>query len=160
MKSGLTLFAGLLTAGVIGTSAMGDAHASKAVEAAVKARQAQMTLYAFNLGLLGGMAKGAIEYDAAAASAAAANLAAQASMDQSRMWLPGSDADAFGDGTRAKPDIWKEGSKAGEYGMALAKNAAALSSAAGDGLEALRGAIGPVGKTCGGCHDDYRVPKN
>jgi len=30
---------------------------------------------------------------------------------------------------------------------------------AGNGLEALQSSIGDVGKSCKGCHDDYRAKK-
>ena len=113
-------------------------HASKEIEAAVKARKAQMTLYSFNLGLLGGMAKGEIEYDAAAAKAAAMNIAALTATDQLRMWLPGSDTESFGEGTRALPKIWTAESKASDIGKAMGMAAAELSNVAGDGLDALR----------------------
>lgn len=157
MKYGLSLVAGLLTAGVLGTSAISDAHVDKATMAAVKARQSQMTLYAFNISLLGGMAKGEIEYDAAAASAAASNLAALSKLDQSRLWPQGSDNAALGDDvTEALPAIWTADSKIGERAMDMTEAAVAMDAAAGDGLDALRGAIGPLGKSCGGCHETYR----
>ena len=41
--------------------------------------------------------------------------------------------------------------------MALISAADDMQAAAGDGLDALRGAIGPVGKSCGGCHEDFRL---
>lgn len=157
MKTGILGFGGVLAAAVIATSAIGDGHADKAIEAAVKARQSQMTLYAFNLGVLGGMAKGDIEYDADAATAAASNLASLSRMDQSRLWPPGSDNMTLGaDKTAALPAIWEAGSTAGEKGMAFATAALAMEQAAGGGLDALRGAIGAVGKSCGGCHESYR----
>ena len=157
MRTGLVGICGVLAAAVIGTSAIGDGHADKAIAAAVKARQAQMTLYAFNLGALGAMAKGEAEYDAAVAAGAAANLAALAQSDQSRMWPPGSDNETLGkDATGALPAIWQAGSTAGEKGMALAQAAVAMEAAAGNGLEALQGAIGAVGKSCGSCHESYR----
>ena len=159
MKFKITLMAGIVLAGALGSTAMGDAHANKAVMAAVKARQATMQLYAFNISLLGGMAKGEIEYDAAAAGAAAASLAKLTTTDQSRMWPPGSDNETLGDATAALPAIWQSGSKAGAIGGDLAKAAAALDGAAGQGLDVLRGAIGPVGKACGACHEDYRKSK-
>ena len=62
----------------------------------IEARQAVMRIYAFNLGLLGAMAKGEAEYDAKLATAAANNLLATTNMDNSAMWPPGSDADADG----------------------------------------------------------------
>ena len=159
MKTGITLVTGLALAGSLATAAFSDGHADKATMAAVKARQAAMQLYAYNLGILGAMAKGAVDYDAGAASAAAGNLAALTSMNQMAMWPPGSDNGALGDATAALPAIWAEGSKIGEAGMAMATSAAALSEAAGGGLDSLRGAIGAVGKSCGGCHDTYRQPK-
>lgn len=158
MKNGLALLAGLFVAVGIGSHAISDEnHNAKAIAAAVKARQSQMTLYSFNIGLLGGMAKGEIEYDADAASAAAANLAALSQLDQSRLWPMGSDNEALGkDATEALPAIWAPDSKVGEKAMAMTTAALAMQDAAGQGLEALRGAIGPLGKSCGGCHEDYR----
>lgn len=159
MKFGITLAAGLALAGTLATTALSDGHADKATMAAIKARQASMQLYAFNIGILGAMAKGAVEYDADAASAAAANLAALTSMNQMAMWPPGSDNATLGDATAALPAIWQEGSKIGEASMAMATASAAMAEAAGGGLDSLRGAIGAVGKGCGGCHDAYRQPK-
>ena len=125
---------------------------------AVKARKAHMQLYAFNLGTLGGMARGNIEYNAEAASAAASNLAALANLSQRAYWLPNT---AVGDveGSRALPAIWQDGSTAGAKGMQMAEAATALAAVAGDGLDALRGAMGPVGGACGDCHKAYRQPK-
>ncbi len=156
-----TVLAGMILAGFFGTTAMGGGHADPAIVAAVKARQSAMTLYSFNLGLLGGMAKGQIEYDADAATRAAASLAALTQLDQSRMWPPGSDTESLGaEMTAALPKIWMAGSKAGEIGGQLKEAAVAMEGAAGNGLDALRGAIGNVGKACGACHDGYRQPKN
>ncbi len=157
MKYGLGLIAGAAIAAVAGTAEISDSHSDKATLSAVKARQSQMTLYAFNLGLLGGMAKGDVDYDATAAGAAAANLAALSKLDQSRLWPPGSDNEALGDDvTEALPKIWAADSDVGQKGMALAEAAAAMETAAGEGLDALRGAMGPLGKSCGSCHETYR----
>jgi len=158
MKTGLALFGGFLTAAVIGTTAISDENDdAKAIAAAVKARQSHMTLYAFNIGLLGGMAKGEIEYDAGAATAAAGNLATMSQLDQSRLWPKGSDNVALGkETTEALPAIWAADSNVGEKAMALTAAAIAMEQAAGGGLESLRGAIGPLGKSCGGCHETNR----
>lgn len=160
MKTGTLSIVGVLAAAVIATSAIGDGHTDKAVQGAVKARKAQMQLYSFNLGLLGGMAKGEVDYDADAASAAAANLAALSQLDQSRFWPQGSDNATLGaDATRALPAIWEAGSTAGEKGMAFVTAATAMEQAAGGGLDSLRGAMGAVGRSCGGCHESYRQEK-
>ena len=42
----------------------------------------------------------------------------------------------------------------------VAIRGAAMQAAAGGGLESLQGAIGPLGGSCGGCHDGYRQPNN
>lgn len=155
-------FAGLsalVLAGAVATTtfAQGDA----AINAAVNARQAHMSLYAFNIGLLGGMAKGEIDYDADAASGAAANLAALARIDQSRYWPRGSSTFDLGvEQTEALPEIWDEGSDIGAKAAALVEAATAMEAAAGNGLDALRGAIGPVGSRCGDCHKAYRQPND
>ena len=123
---------------------------------AVKARKAHMQLYAHNLGILGGMAKGEVEYNADAASGAANNLAALASSYQGGYWVPGTSNAELGDETRALPAIWESGSTAGQIGGQMAEAAAALAAVAGDGQAALGPALGPVGKACGDCHKGYR----
>lgn len=145
----LTFTAGLAVAG----TAFAGGHNGNP---AVKARQAHMQLYAFNLGPLGAMAKGEIEYDADTASAAASNLAALSSMNISRYWAPGTSTEDLGDQTRALPAIWQEGSKAGEISGQLAEAVAALAAVAGNGRDAMAAALGPVGRACGACHEDYR----
>ena len=126
---------------------------------AVKARKSHMQLYAHNLGILGAMAKGEVEYDAGAASAAAGNLASLSTLDQRSYWAPGTSTAELGEETRALPAIWEEGSKAAEIGGQLAEAAAALAAVAGDGQAALGPAMGGVGRTCGACHEDYQQPQ-
>lgn len=123
---------------------------------AVKARKAHMQLYAFNLGTLGGMAKGEIEYNADAAQAAADQLAALAAFNQSAYWLPGTSNAELGEETRALPAIWEEGSTAGKISQDMAAAAANLAAVASDGQAALGPAMGGVGQGCGSCHKAYR----
>lgn len=156
MKIKTSFVAGIAIAACAATAVFSGGHADKAAKAAVKARQATMTLYAFELGALGAMAKGDVEYNADAATAAAANLAKVTSMNQARLWLPGTSTAELGDATGALPALWESGSKAADIGKELAMAAVAMEAAAGEGLDSLRGAIGAVGKTCGACHDDYR----
>ena len=139
--------------------------APMAVEAAdkdpgVKARQALMQLYAHYIGQLGAMAKGAAPYDAAKASAAANSLAALSDVSQAAMWAPGTDNGALGDQTRALPAIWSTYPAVAEKGKAFDEAAANMAAVAGDGLDAVRGAIGPLGASCGGCHKEFRAPEN
>jgi cytochrome c556 len=149
----LTVVAGLAVAG----TALAGGHGGNP---AVKARQAHMQLYGFNLGILGAMAKGEAEYDAGAAAAAAGNLAAVAALNQSAYWVPGTSSEDLPEESRALPAIWEEGSKAGEIGASFAEAAANLASVAGDGKDAMVSAFGAVGKGCGDCHKAYRASRN
>ena len=146
----ISTITGAVTVAALAGAAFAAAHADKATLAAVKARQSHMQLYAFNIGLLGGMAKGDVEYDAEAATSAATNLATLATLNQMRY------NEALGDETAALPAIWAEGSDVGAKAQALATATAAMQEAAGGGLDALRGAIGPVGEACGACHKANR----
>ena len=128
---------------------------------AVKARQAHMQLNTHNAGILFGMVKGDIEYDAEAAQAAADNLVIlSSSINQRSYWVPGTSNAELGDETNALPVIWESGSKAGEIAGQLADAAAKLAAVAGDGKDALGAAVGPVGGACTACHKAYRKPFN
>jgi cytochrome c556 len=134
-----------------------NAAEHEATNPAVKARQAQMTLYAFNLGTIGAMAQEKIPYDAEAASAAASNLASLTLLDASAMWPAGTDADSI-TGTRALPDLWANFPEVSTKIQTLQAAAGAMADAAGTDLAALQAAMGPLGAACGDCHKAYRVP--
>ena len=84
----------------------------------VDARQAHMSLFAFNIGLLGGMAKGEIDYDADAASAGGGQSRGAPRGSTSRAIGPKGRARSTLDAeqTAALPDIWDEGSDIGAQG--------------------------------------------
>jgi cytochrome c556 len=147
----------LLTITAVAAMAASIATAQEGPEAAaVKARQSHMQLYAFNLGALGGMAQGAIPYDAETAAAAAANLAALSALDQSRYWPMGSAAGEV-EGSRAQPALWANLDDAMAKGMALNAAAVAMAEVAGTDLASLQGAMGALGGACSACHQSYRV---
>lgn len=129
---------------------------------AVKARKAHMQLYAHNLGVLGGMAKGEVEYNADTAMAAANNLASLTSMSQMTYWTPGTSSEDLPDESRALPALWADGgfAQAIEIGTSLAGAAAELAAVAGDGQAALGPALGPIGASCGACHKAFQQPRN
>lgn len=139
--------------GAFGTALLAGGHGGP-LDQAVEARQAQMKLYSYNLGILGNMAKGSAEYDAALAQAAAKNLSALARLDQSGFWVQGTDSDAM-ETSRALPALWTDdgiGEKAAVFGFAVA----GMEQAAGQGLDELKGAMGALGGACAGCHKAYR----
>lgn len=122
----------------------------------LNARHGYMDVLAFNIGTLGGMARGNIDYDAEAAQTAADNLAAMSGVNTRPFWPEGSDNAALGDATRALPAIWENPEGFGEAWMAYRTAASDMAEAAGGGLDALRGAMGPLGSSCGSCHEDFR----
>ncbi len=132
---------------------------AQSVEKAIKARQAIMQLYSFNLGSLAAMVKGEAEYDAEKAKAFAADLAAAANMSNTDMWPKGSDSSNADLKTRAKPEIWSTYPAITEKSKAMVAGAEALAKVAGNGLDALKGGLGGAGGGCKGCHETYRAPK-
>ncbi|WP_299725590.1 cytochrome c [uncultured Tateyamaria sp.] len=149
----LTLVAASLAAPVFA-----DGHAA-ALEAATKARKANMSTIGYHTGILGAMAKGDTPYDAAVATAAAENLSAAASMNRIVLWIEGSEQGAV-PGSRAKTEIWSDAAGFEEDAVALETAAAAMVAAAGTDLDSLRAAMGAVGAACGDCHKAYRGPSN
>jgi cytochrome c556 len=125
----------------------------------IKARQGLMAYRAVNIGILGAMAKGEVEYDAAKAQAAADALVANSKIDQSMLWPPGSDNSANPASTAAASG-WAEGSNVGELEANYAKAAEAMAAAAGTDLASLQGAMEGLGGSCGACHKAHRVPAN
>jgi len=69
-----------LGAGIIATTAFPAGEADKAKTDAVGARHAQMQMVGYHTGILGGIAKGEIEYSSAMVDATAQKLAALAGM--------------------------------------------------------------------------------
>ena len=142
----------------VGSIALAGGHADPAAQA-LSLRKGHMQLNGFNIGPLGQMVRGNMEYDAEVAARAANNLAALASIDQTGYWLEGTEAGAF-EGSRAKAEIWSDMAGFDADNQDLAAATEALAAVAGDGLEAMQAAFGPVGEACGACHEAYRVPND
>lgn len=150
------LFAGLTAAAI--ACAGGAATAQDAPFAReIKARQGIMVYRAMQLGVLGGMAKGEIEYNAEAAQRAADNLLAASVLDTSMLWPKGSGHDA-NPASDVAPGLWDPASDIGGKAKAMADAATAMQAAAGQGPDSLKTAMGPVGEACGACHKVSRVP--
>ncbi len=149
---------GLGAALIAATTAFAGGHSASPEEKAVKARQAHMQLYSFNLGILGGMAKGEMDFNADLAQAVAGDLATLATMSQAAYWLPGTTTDDM-EGTNALPAGWEMMEDTMAKAMALGEAANAMAAAAGT-LEGVQGAIGAVGGACGACHKATRKPQS
>lgn len=125
-------------------------------DAAIKARQGQFRIMSLNLGLLGAIAKGETAYDAELAQAAADNLVTISSINQSVNW-PENSSQMDTANTRAKPEIWDNLddviSKWQDFGSAAQQ----MQTAAAQGPDEIRAAMGALGNTCKSCHEQYRA---
>ena len=150
-KIGLVLLGAALTAPL--------SAANDPLEKAIQARQAEMQLRSFNAGPLFAMAKGKIDYDAELAAMLANNLKLLTNVEMGRAWPQGSDNSAYPGKTTALPKIWETYPEIADYGLRYIEAVNNLAAVAGDGKDALRGQIGNLGKSCKGCHDDFREKK-
>ena len=150
-------FRSILAAGaVITATVFGTATIAQDLPFPVQARQGQMKMMGLNLGVLVGMARGDADYDADRAQIAADNLVALSSIDQAFHWPQDTDNMTLV-GSRALPEIWENLPDFNEKYAALGAAAEGLAAVAGDGLDPMRAAFGPVGAACGACHDSYRA---
>jgi cytochrome c556 len=130
-------------------SVAGVAIAADASDPTVKAWQTLMDGQGGNAKVLGDMAGGKTEFDAAKAAEAAAALAASAAMIPDVFRTQASDPKSG-----AKPEIWANYSdfeaKAGD----LMKAAQAMDTSTVEGVGA---GMGAVGGACGACHKAYKM---
>lgn len=142
---------------LIGISLCGISYAAQdPLKKAIKARQGEMQLRSFNAGPLFAMAKGDIEYDAELASKLSGNLKLLLELDNGRAWAKGSDIDNYFGETTALPKIWTTYPEIAEYGKKYAMAVNELAAVAGNGRDALKSKVGALGKSCKGCHDEFR----
>ena len=146
----------LAASAVIVATGFGTASIAQDLPFPVQARQGQMTMQGLNLGVLVRMVRGEADYDAESAQAAANNLVALSSIDQRFHWPEGTDNVSLV-GSRALPEIWENFADFEEKNAAFGAAAVGLAAVAGDGLEPMRAAFGPVGAACGACHDSYQA---
>ena len=123
---------------------------------AIEARQGEMELRSFFAGPLFAMAKGKIPYDAGEAQMLADNLVKLMDIDISSSWVKGTDNRAYPDDTTALPEIWTTYPEISNYGKKYATAVNELAAVAGKGEDALKSKIGALGKSCKGCHDEFR----
>ncbi|MDJ0822125.1 MAG: cytochrome c [Paracoccaceae bacterium] len=135
----------------------GTAAYAQDFSAQLKARQGQFRIMAINLGILGGMAKGEVEYTAEAAQAAADTLVAVSMIQQGPHWPAGS-SEMDIDGTRAKAEIWDNLPDVLDKWAKFGEAAKVMQTAAGEGPASIGPALGQMGGTCKACHDAYRAP--
>lgn len=141
--------AAMLLAGVVVAQ---SAWAQAKPEVLVKQRQAAMTLLGKYFGPMAGMAQGKIPYNAAVVQRNAGFVD-----NLSRMPWDGFDASTRGIDTKALPAVFDDPAKFKEAASRLENEAAKLVQVSRSGDEAaIKAQIGALGKSCGGCHNDFR----
>ena len=126
---------------------------------AIKARQGEMQVRALNAGPLFAMAKGKMPYDAKKAQMMANNLKELMDVNMGAAWMKGTSNKEYEGKTTALPKIWETWPKIADYGKDYAKAVKALVSVAGNGQDALGGAVKDLGKACKECHKKFREKK-
>ena len=120
----------------------------------IRYRQSVLNVVGRAMGPMGAMAQGKAPFNAAVVQKNSALI-------ETMLTLPW---DSFGAGTdkgaptKADMKIWKETAKFKQAAEASQKASTALVAAAKGGNEAaFKTAFGELGKTCKGCHDDFRL---
>lgn len=122
---------------------------------ATATRQGLFKVLGYNMGAIGGMARGAVEFDAAIAERNANRIAMLAPMIPE---LFASDTRTFDVTTEALPIIWDNKAQFEEKAANLIAAAETFAAVARSGDQrAITAAIRPFGATCGNCHETFRV---
>jgi cytochrome c556 len=144
----------LVSAALVAVVAAGSAFAADPIETHKKTMKAIGGSFG---GVLVKMVKGETPYDAAAAKAAAATLSQTAAgIDIAALFPAGSEK---GGDTEALPKIWSDPAGFKAAMDALKAATAAQAGNTDQGLDKLKLAVAEIGKTCKGCHDNYRAQK-
>jgi len=122
-------------------------------EVQVKQRQAAMTLIGKYWGPLNGMRQGKVPFNADVAARNAGFLEALSKMPWDTFGANTKDTTAK---TKALPAIWENPDKFKEAQQHLMDAANKLAAVSKGDEEGFKAAAGALGKTCGGCHNDFR----
>ena len=102
------------------------------------------------------MVQGKTAWDAAAAKAAMATIAANSEIFPT-LFPAGTET---GGDTEAAPKIWQTKADFDAISAKMASAAQAAGTAADGGLDAFKPAFGAMAANCKACHQDYRIQKN
>ena len=151
MKLKFAISALVLAGAVAGTFAAASAQDAKSV---YEKRVAAMRSNGQQAGAINRFLRGEAEFGPAII-AAAEQLDANAKIYPT-LFTAGSAVE----GSRAKPEIWTNAADFQTKLVAFQTAAAALATAVKGGDKAqIQAAFGPVGASCGGCHQAYQAPK-
>jgi len=140
---------------IIANSVLAEpAKSLKQAEQAIELRQSIFHLLGSNMAPLGAMAKGKIPLKADAVEKYATRI------HQLSLMMPDylrTDTSKFKVKTEALPKIWQQHDKFQQAIERLIKTSANLQKVAkSNNAQKIKKAIAEVGKSCGGCHDDFK----
>ncbi len=149
-KTALVIGLTLAATTVMAQPAKSQKHANKATEW----RQGVFQLLASNMGPLGAMAKGKIPVDKAVVEKNAMRINQLSLMITDYL---ATDTRKFKVKTEALDKVWTDPALLNKKANALTLASANLQKVVISGDDkAIKQAIGGIGKTCGGCHDDFK----
>ncbi len=123
-------------------------------EDAVKYRKAAFTVMASHFGRVGAMANGRVPFDAKAVEA---NLAVVDELHKLPFATFTADTEKV-EGSKAKPDVWKETAKFKEAQDKFQAEVPKLLAAGKTGnLDQVKAAFAAVGGSCKACHDAFQA---
>lgn len=150
------LVAPALIVGLV-AAAVGTAWAQQAPkpEALIKWRQSAYQVIAWNNGRIKASVDG--QYNKEEVIKAANSIAAIANSGLGALFVPGTETGKGWRDTNVKPTFFTDGSKVAEVAGNFNKEANELARLAQIGdPAAVKEQFGKLGRTCKGCHDDYR----
>lgn len=134
-------------------TSVGAAAQFQKPEDAIKYRQSVMTVMGNHLGRVAAIAQGRVPFDAKVAADNAAIVVTMSKLP----WVAYGEGTDKGMPTRAKPEIWKEPAKFKDLQTKMMADAEKFEAAAKTGsLDNIKAALGPLGRACKSCHDDFR----
>ena len=120
-----------------------------------------MRVIALNFGPVAQMAQDKMPWNKEQFVANALRIESLWAMQPARYFVPGSENPVSGakiaSFTDVRPEIWTAADKFKAANDRMGEAVAGLANAARAGNDAeMKAAAGALGKTCGGCHDDFR----
>lgn len=159
MKTVHLLVASLALALLPLAAPVAEAADQKAIQEAIKSRQAAYQFMAWNMGRLKANVEPNATFNAEEVVKAANAIQAVANSGLGSLYIKGSDKGTGYGKTRAKSSAFDpaNGKRLGELAGNFNREANAMATiAAGGNADAVRAQLGKLGETCKACHDDFR----
>jgi cytochrome c556 len=146
----------LLAISILGLSLNAHAQQTPKPEQLIKWRQSAYQVVAWNTSRIKANIEG--QYNKEEVVKAANTIAALANGGLGSLFVAGTDTGKGWHDTSAKPALFAQGSKVGEYAATFAKEATELASLAASADQArVKEQFGKLGRACKACHDDFKA---